>query len=134
MRMESYGTANSFYRVDDDITSSTTYEFCKYTITTKTGVELSSGLIKAKFGNITPVSGDGTITFKYLANEIIPLNLLKYANDDGDGPVGTLVTKPNKPPFWVNDKGVELPIYLPSKTQKMEFYSSKSRSRRSMPW
>ncbi|WP_406842904.1 hypothetical protein, partial [Acinetobacter baumannii] len=24
-------------------------------------------------------------TFKYLANEIIPLNLLKYANDDGDG-------------------------------------------------
>ena len=32
-----YGTANSFYRVDDDITSSTTYEFCKYTITTKTG-------------------------------------------------------------------------------------------------
>ncbi|WP_346311269.1 hypothetical protein, partial [Acinetobacter baumannii] len=25
-------------------------------------------------------------TFKYLANEIIPLNLLKYANDDGDGP------------------------------------------------
>lgn len=107
-----------FYRVDDDITSSTTYEFCKYTITTKTGVELSSGLIKAKFGNITPVSGDGTITFKYLANEIIPLNLLKYANDDGDGPVGTLVTKPNKPPFWVNDKGVELPIYLPSKNSK----------------
>ncbi|MDR0076688.1 CSLREA domain-containing protein, partial [Acinetobacter baumannii] len=85
---------------------------------TKTGVELSSGLIKAKFGNITPVSGDGTITFKYLANEIIPLNLLKYANDDGDGPVGTLVTKPNKPPFWVNDKGVELPIYLPSKNSK----------------
>ncbi|WP_410544095.1 hypothetical protein, partial [Acinetobacter baumannii] len=24
-------------------------------------------------------------TFKYLANEIIPINLLKYANDDGDG-------------------------------------------------
>ncbi|TDH97061.1 hypothetical protein DWA16_20520, partial [Acinetobacter baumannii] len=32
--------------------------------------------------------------------------------------VGTLVTKPNKPPFWVNDKGVELPIYLPSKNSK----------------
>lgn len=107
-----------FYRVDDDVTSNTTYEFCKYTITTKTGEELSSGLIKAKFVNIAPVSGDGTISFKYLANEIIPLNLLKYANDDGDGPVNTLSTKPNKSPFWVNDQGAELPIYLPSKTSK----------------
>ncbi|MFW1783492.1 CSLREA domain-containing protein [Acinetobacter nosocomialis] len=107
-----------FYRVDDDVTSNTTYEFCKYTITTKTGEELSSGLIKAKFANIAPVSGDGTISFKYLANEIIPLNLLKYANDDGDGPVNTLSTKPNKSPFWVNDQGTELPIYLPSKTSK----------------
>ncbi|MDT1867330.1 hypothetical protein FPK69_23075, partial [Acinetobacter baumannii] len=25
---------------------------------------------------------------------------------------------PNKPQFWVNDKGVELPIYLPSKSSK----------------
>lgn len=107
-----------FYRVDDDPTSSTTNEFCKYTITTKAGVELSSGLIKAKFANIAPVSGDGTITFKYLANEMIPLNLLKYANDDGDGPVSTLSTNSDKPQFWVNEKGVELPIYLPSKTSK----------------
>ncbi|MNH64825.1 hypothetical protein D3C73_168220 [compost metagenome] len=101
-----------FYRVDDDVTSSTTNEFCKYTITTKAGVELSSGLIKAKFANIAPVSGDGTITFKYLANEMIPLNLLKYANDDGDGPASTLITKPTKPQFS------DLPIYLPSKTSK----------------
>ena len=49
---------------------------------------------------------------------MIPLNLLKYANDDGDGPVSTLITKPDKPQFWVNEKGVELPIYLPSKTSK----------------
>ncbi len=46
------------------------------------------------------------------------MNLLQYANDDGDGPTSTLKTKPNKPKFWVNDQGVELPIYIPSKTSK----------------
>jgi len=105
-----------FYRKDDSVTQAGSYVYCKYTITTADNKLSSSGLIKARFNNIEPVSGDGTITFKYLANETIPLNLLKYANDDGDGPVNTLL-KP-KPQFWVNEKGVELPIYLPSKTSK----------------
>ena len=52
------------------------------------------------------------MVFQYLANEIIPLNLLKYANDDGDGPANTLITKSNKPQF------ADLPIYLPSKSSK----------------
>lgn len=103
-----------FYRKDDTVTQAGTYAYCKYTITTADNKLSSSGLIKARFNNIEPVSGDGTITFKYLANEIIPLNLLKYANDDGDGPINTLL-KP-KSQFWVNGDGVELPIYLPSKT------------------
>ncbi|RSO60613.1 CSLREA domain-containing protein [Acinetobacter lactucae] len=105
-----------FYRKDDIVTQAGTYAYCKYTITTADNKLSSSGLIKARFNNIEPVSGDGTITFKYLANETIPLNLLKYANDDGDGPVNTLL-KP-KSQFWVNEDGVELPIYLPSKTSK----------------
>ncbi|MDA3450310.1 MULTISPECIES: CSLREA domain-containing protein [Acinetobacter] len=105
-----------FYRKDDTVTQAGTYAYCKYTITTADNKLSSSGLIKARFNNIEPVSGDGTITFKYLANEIIPLNLLKYANDDGDGPINTLL-KP-KSQFWVNEDGVELPIYLPSKTSK----------------
>ncbi|WP_336026976.1 CSLREA domain-containing protein [Acinetobacter pittii] len=105
-----------FYRKDDTVTQAGTYAYCKYTITTADNKLSSSGLIKARFNNIEPVSGDGTITFKYLANEIIPLNLLKYANDDGDGPINTLL-KP-KSQFWVNGDGVELPIYLPSKTSK----------------
>lgn len=105
-----------FYRKDDTVTQAGTYAYCKYTITTADNKLSSSGLIKARFNNIEPISGDGTITFKYLANETIPLNLLKYANDDGDGPVNTLL-KP-KSQFWVNEKGVELPIYLPSKTSK----------------
>ncbi|MEC6391265.1 CSLREA domain-containing protein [Acinetobacter pittii] len=105
-----------FYRKDDTVTQAGTYAYCKYTITTADDKLSSSGLIKARFNNIEPVSGDGTITFKYLANETIPLNLLKYANDDGDGPINTLL-KP-KSQFWVNGDGVELPIYLPSKTSK----------------
>ncbi|MCU4347179.1 CSLREA domain-containing protein [Acinetobacter lactucae] len=105
-----------FYRKDDIVTQAGTYAYCKYTITTADNKLSSSGLIKARFNNIEPVSGDGTITFKYLENETIPLNLLKYANDDGDGPVNTLL-KP-KSQFWVNEDGVELPIYLPSKTSK----------------
>ncbi|MNI04049.1 hypothetical protein D3C73_569630 [compost metagenome] len=105
-----------FYRKDDTVTQAGTYAYCKYTITTADNKLSSSGLIKARFNNIEPISGDGTVTFKYLANETIPLNLLKYANDDGDGPVKTLL-KP-KSQFWVDEKGVELPIYLPSKTSK----------------
>ncbi len=107
-----------FYRSDDIITQAGDYNYCKYTISSKDGTTQSSGLLEARFDNIPPVAGNGTVTFKYLANEVIPLNLLQYANDDGDGPVNTLKTKPNKPKFWVNDQGVELPIYIPSKTSK----------------
>ncbi|MDR2250215.1 CSLREA domain-containing protein [Acinetobacter sp.] len=106
------------YRSDDIITQAGDYNYCKYTISSKDGTTQSSGLLEARFDNIPPVAGDATVTFKYLANEVIPLNLLQYANDDGDGPTSTLKTKPNKPKFWVNDQGVELPIYIPSKTSK----------------
>lgn len=105
-----------FYRLDDRITQAGDYNYCKYTISTKDGSIQSTGLLEARFDNIAPVSGDGSVIFKYLQNETIPLNLLKYANDDGDGPANTLQMKPNKPQFWVNEKGVELPIYLPSKS------------------
>ncbi|EPP5154929.1 CSLREA domain-containing protein [Acinetobacter baumannii] len=110
--------ANIPYRLDDRITQAGDYNYCKYTVSTKDGSIQSTGLLEARFDNIAPVATDETVSFKYLANEIIPINLLKYANDDGDGPANTLQTKPNKPQFWVNDKGVELPIYLPSKSSK----------------
>ncbi|MFX5645736.1 CSLREA domain-containing protein [Acinetobacter baumannii] len=107
-----------FYRLDDRITQAGDYNYCKYTVSTKDGSIQSTGLLEARFDNIAPVATNETVSFKYLANEIIPINLLKYANDDGDGPANSLQTKPNKPQFWVNDKGIELPIYLPSKSSK----------------
>ncbi|NUF13576.1 GlyGly-CTERM sorting domain-containing protein, partial [Acinetobacter oleivorans] len=105
------------YRTDDAPSGDGYFEFCKYTITLKSDKNITaSGIVKASLVNIAPVSGDGTITFKYLANEVKELKLLQFANDDGDGPVSTLL-KP-KSQFWVNEKGVELPIYLPSKSSK----------------
>ncbi|WP_151964195.1 CSLREA domain-containing protein [Acinetobacter oleivorans] len=101
-----------FYRLDDLITTSGDNHYCKYTVSTKDGTIQSTGLLEAKFDNIAPVVTDSKVVFQYLANEIIPLNLLKYANDDGDGPANTLITKPNKPQF------ADLPIYLPSKSSK----------------
>lgn len=101
-----------FYRSDDITTQAGDYNYCKYTISSKDGSTQSSGLLEARFDNVAPVASDSKVVFQYLANEIIPLNLLKYANDDGDGPANTLITKPNKPQF------ADLPIYLPSKTSK----------------
>lgn len=101
-----------FYRSDDITTQAGDYNYCKYTISSKDGSTQSSGLLEARFDNVAPVASDSKVVFQYLANEIIPLNLLKYANDDGDGPANTLITKPNKPQF------ADLPIYLPSKSSK----------------
>ncbi len=101
-----------FYRLDDLTTTAGDNNYCKYTVSTKDGAIQSTGLLEAKFDNIAPVASDSKVIFQYLANEIIPLNLLKYANDDGDGPANTLITKPNKPQF------ADLPIYLPSKSSK----------------
>ncbi|MDX8238432.1 CSLREA domain-containing protein [Acinetobacter pittii] len=101
-----------FYRSDDITTQAGDYNYCKYTISSKDGSTQSSGLLEARFDNVAPVASDNKVVFQYLANEIIPLNLLKYANDDGDGPANTLITKPNKPQF------ADLPIYLPSKSSK----------------
>jgi len=101
-----------FYRSDDITTQAGDYNYCKYTVSTKDGSIQSSGLLEARFDNVAPVASDSKVVFQYLANEIIPLNLLKYANDDGDGPANTLITKPNKPQF------ADLPIYLPSKSSK----------------
>lgn len=100
------------YRTDDT-PSGDDFEFCKYTVILKSNRNITAtGIIKASLVNIPPVSENATVTFKYLANEIIPLNMLKYANDEGDGPTNTLITKPNKPQF------ADLPIYLPSKVSE----------------
>ncbi|OBY75866.1 CSLREA domain-containing protein [Acinetobacter gyllenbergii] len=107
-----------FYRLDDETTADVDKVFCKYTITSKSSTPgpavSSSGLLKASFTNIAPVATDTSLTFKYQAKQKLSLNLLNFANDDGDtgkgGPGPEQI--PNKPKFWKNKDGIELPIRL----------------------
>lgn len=105
------------YRKDGSITQAGDKEFCKYTIKSKPGSATSvesSGLIKARFNNIAPEAKDTSVTLKYQQKETATLNLLNFANDNGDTGEGGPgpESNPNKSPFWKNDKGVELPIRL----------------------
>ncbi|MCH7313659.1 CSLREA domain-containing protein [Acinetobacter sp. ANC 3882] len=104
-----------FYRKDDSITQAGDKIFCKYTITSKSNPNISSsGLIRAAFVNIAPVATDTSLTFKYKEKQKLSLNLLKFANDNGDtgeGGVGP-EKNPNKSQFWKNKDGIELPIRL----------------------
>ncbi len=103
------------YRKDDTITQAGDKVFCKYTIQSIANSAVkSSGLIKAAFTNIAPEVEDTSVTLKYQQNQKIALNLLKYANDDGDTGEGGNGpdNNPNKSAFWINEEGVELPIRL----------------------
>lgn len=103
------------YRTDDEITQAGDKYYCKYTITSITDERITStGLLQAAFVNIAPVVKDTSVTLKYQQNETATLNLLNFANDDGDtGPNGSgPELKPNKPAFWHNEEGIELPIRL----------------------
>ncbi|ENX13390.1 hypothetical protein F895_02694 [Acinetobacter sp. CIP 64.2] len=106
-----------FYRKDDSVTQAGDKIFCKYTITSKPGTSpqvSSSGLIRAAFVNIAPVATNTSLTFKYKEKQKLSLNLLNFANDNGDtGEGGSGPEKnPNKPQFWKNAEGIELPIRL----------------------
>ncbi|ERP95058.1 membrane protein [Acinetobacter sp. COS3] len=103
------------YRKDDTITQAGDKVFCKYTIESLADSNIkSSGLIKAAFVNIAPEVKDTSVTLKYKQNQKVALDLLKLSNDDGDTGVGGKGpdNNPDKPAFWRNEDGVELPIRL----------------------
>lgn len=103
------------YRTDGQITQDGEKAYCKYTITSRADSNITStGLLQADFDNIAPVANNTSVTLKYNQNETATLNLLNFANDEGDtgkngqGPD----SQPDKPHFWRNPEGVELPIRL----------------------
>lgn len=103
------------YRKDDSITQAGDKIFCKYTIQSRTDSNIkSSGLIKAAFVNVAPEAKNTSVTLKYQQNQTVSLDLLKLSNDFGDtGEGGKGPDKePNKPQFWRNADGIELPIRL----------------------
>ena len=55
---------------------------------------------------------DTTFNIEAGSTKPIDVDLLQYANDDGDGDLAALTAKPNKPKFYINKNGVELPIRI----------------------
>ncbi|EKU52735.1 CSLREA domain protein [Acinetobacter sp. WC-323] len=104
-----------FYRKDDRPKQGGDNFFCKYTIQYRADSSItSSGLISALFENIAPEAKDTSVTLKYQKKEKVAINLLNFANDYGDTGEGGKGpdSNPNKPQFWKNADGVELPIRL----------------------
>lgn len=104
------------YRLDDGITQAGEYNFCEYTLTLKNADgslntdKQSSGLMQVNFVNIAPIAKADEYTIQYGTDQKINVNLLSNDSDDGDGPVSELTTKPNKPAFYHDSNGIELPI------------------------
>ena len=100
-------------RKDDQITQSEEYNICKYTLTSNTNSSSSSsGLLFARFVNIAPIAKNDEYTLQYGSDQKLTVNLLANDSDDGDGPTSTLTNNPNKPKFYQNFEGVEIPIRL----------------------
>lgn len=104
------------WRTSDNVTPSGENEFCSYQLKLKgSNPEIvSSAYIIASYVNIAPIAEDTTLNIAYGSSNAIDVDLLQYANDDGDGNVAALTEKPNKPKFYVNEKGEELPIRIGS--------------------
>lgn len=93
------------YRTDDRFTADSDFEICEYTLTNKTTKKSAKGFILGRFSNIAPNLGDNLeFTMQHGTDQKISVDLLKGANDDGDGLVSTL-TNPNKSPFFLNPQG-----------------------------
>lgn len=104
-----------FYRLDDTLTQGGDKNFCKYTIQYRGDHSIiSEGLLSVRFYNMPPEAKDTSVTLKYQKKEKVAINLLNFANDYGDMGEGGKGPKsnPNKPQFWKNSDGVELPIRL----------------------
>lgn len=104
------------WRTDDSVTPSGDNEFCSYQLKLKGSNPevVSSAYIIASYVNIAPNAEDTTLNIAYGSSNAIDVDLLQYANDDGDGNAAALTAKPNKPKFYVNEKGEELPIRIGS--------------------
>ncbi len=103
------------YRLDDAVTPTGDYEFCSYKLTLKSDkTRSSSAYIVTNFVNIAPISNNVNYTIQHGGSQKIDVNLLENANDDGDGLISALVTKPNKSPFYLDANGQDLAIRIAS--------------------
>ena len=93
------------YRLDDTLTLENEHEFCQYTLTSKASKKSASAYIQGRFNNIMPnVAEKISVTVNHGGDQKVIVDLLKDANDDGDG-IANALTKKNKSPFFLNAKG-----------------------------
>ena len=101
------------WRIDDAITPSGDNEFCSYQLQLIADPTItSSAYIIGSFTNIAPIAKDASFNIEYGSTKPLDIDLLQYANDDGDGNVAALTEKPNKPKFYTTVDGIELPIRI----------------------
>lgn len=101
------------WRINDNVTPSGDNEFCSYQLQLIADPSIkSSAYIIGSFTNIAPIAKDATLNIEYGSTKPLDVDLLQYANDDGDGNVAALTAKPNKPKFYVNPEGIELPVRI----------------------
>lgn len=101
------------WRIDDAITPSGDNEFCSYQLQLIADPTItSSAYIIGSFTNIAPIAKDASFNIEYGSTKPLDIDLLQYANDDGDGNVAALTEKPNKPKFYTTADGIELPIRI----------------------
>ncbi|NHC04257.1 CSLREA domain-containing protein [Acinetobacter sp. 187] len=99
------------YRTDDHLTPSGDNEICKYTLTDKLSKKASSSYLQTTFVNIAPtVPAEISVNVQHGGNQKVSVNLLKDANDNGDGNVAALLSNPNKSAFFLNELGQDQAI------------------------
>ncbi|KAF1011731.1 MAG: hypothetical protein GAK29_04929 [Acinetobacter bereziniae] len=101
------------WRLNDNVTASGDNEFCSYQLQLIADKSItSSAYVIGNFTNIAPKANDATFNIEYGSTKPLDIDLLQYANDDGDGNVAALTEKPNKPKFYTTIDGIELPIRI----------------------
>lgn len=79
------------------------YEYCKYTIISRTDSTVqSAGYVQARIVNIAPIANDDEYKLVYGSGQPIRLNLLTNDNDNGDGEPGMPGYPAGYPSFYQN--------------------------------
>lgn len=101
----------TMYRTDDRLTPSGDAEFCKYTLKSKSSGKIASGYLIGTFINIGPnVPAETSYVVEHGGLQKVNVDLLKNANDDGDGSTSSLENQPKKSPFYLNAQGQQQAI------------------------
>ncbi len=87
------------------MTAENDFEICQYTLKNKQTSKSESAFILGRFTNIGPTVPENLdLTIQHGGTQSVSVDLLKGANDDGDGLVSTL-SNPNKSAFFFNAQG-----------------------------